>query len=99
MDATHQTQFPLIEKENISGLHFSKGEVLTNKTAIDARRFYLDEACRLGNEFKGKVKIVFKSDEGIYEVHTTIWNVGDDIVSLKAGVYIPVPCIISIEHL
>lgn len=99
METRHMSQFPLVEKENIAGMHFPKEEVLQSPKAIESRKFYLDEACRLGNEFKGKVKIVFQSLEGIHEVHTTIWNVGDDSVSLKGGVFIPIQCIHSIEHL
>lgn len=93
----HSTNYPVIDKEHIPGLHFPKGEVLENKTQIENRTKTLEEACRLGNEFKGKVRIVFMSDQGIKEVHTTIWNVGDNVISLKAGVFIPIHSIFSIE--
>lgn len=95
----NKSMFPIIEKEAISGMRFPKGDVLENPKAIDERQAALDEACRLGNEYKGKVKIIFVSQDGIREVHTTIWNVSNDLVSLKSGIFIPVHCIVSINRM
>ena len=91
--------FPIIEKEAIAGMHFPKGDVLENPNAIRNRQQGLDEACRLGNEFKGKVRIIFVCQDGTREVHTTIWNVSEDSVSLKAGIFIPIHCIISLSKM
>lgn len=90
---------PVIEKEQIVGLHFPQTEVLGNLSQKQQRQLALDKACRLGNEYKGKVKIVFQSEAGIMEVHTTIWNVSTDTISLKGGIFIPISCIYSIEYL
>lgn len=98
MNFSGSTHYPVIEKENMVDMHFPKGEVLTSSKAIQTRLQALAEACRLGNEFKGKVRIVFMSEQGIREVHTTIWNVSDDAVSLKGGVFIPMHAIIYVEH-
>lgn len=98
MNFSSNTHYPVIEKENMAGMHFPKGEVLASNTEIQARIHALSDACRLGNEFKGKVRIVFMSEQGIREVHTTIWNVSEDAVSLKGGVFIPMHAIIYVEH-
>ncbi len=98
MHFSSDSHYPAIEKEAIANMHFPKGEVLTANTAIQARMQALTEACRLGNEFKGKTRIVFMSEQGIREVNTTIWNVSEDAVSLKAGVFIPMHAIMYVEH-
>ena len=98
MNFSGNTHYPIIEKEAIANMHFPKGEVLTASSEIQARVQTLSEACRLGNEFKGKVRIVFMSEQGIREVNTTIWNVSDDAVSLKGGVFIPMHVIFYAEH-
>jgi hypothetical protein len=94
MDALN---YPLIEKEDIAFIHFPQHEVLKSKVSLENRESQLSQACRLGNEYKGKVRIVFQSAEGIKEVHTTIWNVSDNVVSLKGGIIIPIRCIYSVE--
>lgn len=98
MNFSGNTHYPIIEKENIANIHLPKGEVLSSSSAIQARILALSEACRLGNEFQGKVRIIFMTEEGIREVHTTIWNVSDEAVSLKGGVFIPMHAIIFVEH-
>ncbi len=91
--------FIVIDKDSIAGMRFPKGDVLENQKLIAERQRTLEEACRLGNEYKGKVRIVFASQDGIREVHTTIWNVSDEFVSLKSGIFIPIHCIISISRM
>ena len=97
MNFSSNTHYPSIEKENIANMHFPKGEVLSSHKEIASRVQALSEACRLGNEFKGKVRIVFMTEQGIREVQTTIWNVSEDAVSLKAGVFIPMHAILYVE--
>ena len=91
-----EAAYPRIEKETLNVLHFAKEEVLRSEEAIEARRQALDTACRLGNEFKGKVKIAFVTTEGVKEVVTTVWNVGDELVSFKSGNFIPIHSILYV---
>lgn len=98
MNFSSNTHYPIIEKEAIAQMHFPKGEVLNSNSEIRVRIDALAEACRLGNEFKGKVRILFMTEEGIKEVHTTIWNVSEDSISLKSGIFIPIHAIIHVEY-
>lgn len=85
-----------IEKEEIKELSFFEHEVLDNKDAIRTRQSLLQRAQRLGNEFKGKVVIQFVATDGPHEVHTTIWDVTSDYITLKGGVAIPIRSISTV---
>ena len=88
----------LIEKEIIPGLHFAESEVLTSESEIKKRREKLKRATMLGNAYKSKVKIFFKTkDQHVKKVETTTWAVGDEFISLKAGTSIPIHSILDIE--
>ncbi len=86
-------EIELIAKEDIKNYHFVQREVLD--TADDRRLRYtnLSKAMILGNLHKGKVKIVFETDEGIKAVETTIWSTDENEVSLKGGINIPMQSI------
>ncbi len=99
MENTSKLLSQHIEKEEISQLHFASANAVATHEEHKLLQHALDRACREGNEFKSKVKIVFVSESGRHEVHTTIWNVSDDAISLKGGVVIPTRCIQSIEYL
>ncbi|MBK7855475.1 MAG: hypothetical protein IPJ79_11750 [Bacteroidetes bacterium] len=49
----------LIAKEDLHNLHYVTQEVLANPADRNHRKFVLDEALMLGNDFKQKVKIIF----------------------------------------
>jgi hypothetical protein len=89
--------FQPIEKEAIPNLHFSNTEMLTDPEAIKLRTERLNRACQLGNAHKGKVLIQFISEEGGYEVNTTVWNCSDDRIVLKQGLHLPVSAIVSVS--
>ena len=87
-----------IEKEDIPSLSFKKDEVLINQEQLTKRKVNLAKAMTLGNGQKRKVKIFFMVENGDSKVvHTTIWAVGQEYVTLKAGVFIPVQAINEIE--
>lgn len=87
-----------IDKEQISGLGFSKREVLAT---FEERTLRLNELFRsqtLGNLHQTKVKLTFEAEnEQLYQVYTTIWAVGNSFVSLKAGINIPIHSILKVE--
>jgi hypothetical protein len=93
------TEAPLIEKEDLVNEKFAKTDVLDNdQVRKRLRSIYLSRAEMLGNNFKGKVRIFFKTfDNEIKAVETTIWNANDDHVTLKAGISIPTKSICGIE--
>ena len=80
----------LIEKENIRGLKFPDGDVLSAIDDIKIRASDLERALKLGNIEHNKIKIVFEDDEGPKHVETTVWGVTDSRVILKQGVLIPI---------
>lgn len=82
-----------IDKEDIKNCSFVKHEVLGSKTEIDQRKKDLEKAMIFGNVEKGKVGILFETDEGIKEVETTVWASTTNNVVLKSGIVIPAHCI------
>ncbi len=86
-----------IEKEDIGKLKFSRREVLMDPNDIKMRRVDLYRAQALGNLLQSKVNLTFETaDEQIYQVSTTVWAVGQEFVTLKGGVCIPVNAVVEV---
>ena len=86
-------EIELIPKEDIAKYHFVHKEVLDTAEERRLRYTNLSKAMILGNTHKGKVRIVFETDEGIKAVETTIWSTDENEVSLKGGASIPMQSI------
>lgn len=87
-----------IEKECLTQLHFATNEVLTDTSEIAVRNERLQKAVRLGNEYHGKVGIIFKLISGaLHRVETTIWDCSDRFIALKGGVSIPLHAVYYVE--
>jgi hypothetical protein len=80
-----------ISKEQITNCNFSPVSINEN---ID-RDLY--NAMVLGNNFKGKCKIIFNTLEGVNAVETTVWSVSENHVLLKGDIVIPLNSIIQVE--
>ncbi len=87
----------LIEKENIKNLAFGSNDVLRDEKLVKQRVRKLKRAAQLGNIYKTKSKILFRSLEGIFKVETTVWAATENYVSLKGGVLIPIHCIKGVD--
>ncbi len=88
----------IIEKEQISQLQFAKKEVLQNPEDRKKRLSDLFRSQTLGNLLQTKVTITFEAaDDQTYQVHTTVWAVGSDFISLKSGIYIPIHAIVQVD--
>lgn len=86
----------IIPKEELGGLTYhEKLQVAQQKDLL----VKLDEALKLGNAFQTKVGIVFQCDQGIKRVDTTVWSKGEQFVTLKGGMWIPINHIIQISSL
>jgi len=86
-----------IEKEEVENLKFPTKPIrLRTKEEQSSLVQKLKKAEKLGNLFHNKIEIVFQDEEGLKEVNTTIWAVGEDHILLKKGVFIPVNRIVSI---
>ncbi|MGP8217774.1 MAG: hypothetical protein ACLQQ4_19570 [Bacteroidia bacterium] len=86
-----------IEKEYVAGLHYPTREVLSTPEEIQQRREDAERGMVLGNNYKSKVKILFKDDESVKQVETTIWAVTDTRVILKNNMAIPLHRIIKVK--
>lgn len=86
-----------IEKEEVEGLVFPSKPIKL-RTEEEQVGFIkkLKKAEKLGNLFHNKIEIIFQDSEGLKEVNTTIWAVGEDHILLKKGVFIPMNRIVSI---
>jgi uncharacterized protein (UPF0248 family) len=82
-------QLALVEKNIIAGLHFPLQDVLKSVETVSQRRADAERAMLLGNNYKGKVKIIFEDNGGMKQVETTIWSVTEKYVLLKTGMQIP----------
>jgi len=99
MQDTLQPQ--LIEKELIPKLNF-KADIAQESLEIEAQlelKNKLIEATRLGNSYRGKMRIEFMADVGLKAVETTIWAAGAKFICLKGGVWIPISRIKNISTL
>jgi hypothetical protein len=87
------TRGVLIEKEEIQDLRFPNEDVLIDSMEIEKRQKDLDAAMQMGNNYKGKVQIIFDADDQTFTVETTVWASAGDHISLKGGINIPITAI------
>lgn len=94
-----------IEKENYMVAELINKEELVNykftKAPEDQRsslRLKLNNALRLGNEFKSKCSIVFQTSDGPKKIETTVWTLTEDYLQIKNGVVIPLTSLIDINY-
>ncbi len=88
----------IIQKEQLGLYSFSSTEVLRGDWEKIYRLFSLRRAERLGNNYKGKVRITFRTfSNEIKAIDTTVWSASDEYVSIKGGMSIPVKAILSVE--
>ncbi len=66
-----------IKKEQLSCLMFPIQDVLADESEKKLRKEKLEQAMKLGNCNKMKVKVIFTDLEGLNFVYTTIWFVSD----------------------
>ncbi len=86
----------LIQKEQIPELSFKKAVEIEQIPDLMAK---LVEATKLGNIHHGKVAIIFRDDEGLKRVETTIWASGGKYICLKGGVWLPISRILDIRFI
>lgn len=84
----------LINKEDLNKYHIVDAPV---DHSFDLRR-KLENALRLGNEFKSKASIVFMTEEGAKRIETTVWSLTEKYLQIKAGVLLPLSSLIAIDY-
>ena len=86
-----------IQKEEIPFLKFPKEEVLHNTHQQKERCTLLKNAMRLGNLERQKVKMLFRDNQGLKRIETTVWGVTDRAVILKQSIILPVNRILAVN--
>ena len=86
-----------VPKEHVADLHFPNSPVLLSAEHRAALSQKLHKAMVLGNQERGKCRILFKDDGGMKFVRTTIWSADEERIVLKSGVTIPVARVIDVE--
>ena len=86
-----------VDKENVPFLKFPKEDVFKDKQKRNQRCTSLFKAMRLGNLEQQKVRILFRDDEGIKQVETTIWGVTNKRVILKKAINLPINRVLSVS--
>jgi len=84
----------VIKKELILNLSF-----IEDKSTVEQHPNLMQQilnATLLGNNEHKKVKIIFKDDDGVKLVETTIWASGQKFICLKGGSWIPIHRILEI---
>ncbi|MET4082537.1 hypothetical protein ABIB40_002497 [Pedobacter sp. UYP30] len=84
----------LVEKDHIKYLN-----IIDSKN-INLHEFKskLEDAQRLGNEFKSKANITFNTTIGPKRVYTTVWSVTEKYIQLKNNIHIPLASLIDIDY-
>ncbi|MBK6343435.1 MAG: hypothetical protein IPF41_12825 [Flavobacteriales bacterium] len=90
-------QHTMIPKERIPSLRFPRQALPLSAEEHSEIRQKMERATRLGNGEHGKCRIVFRDDEGLKAVETTIWAYDTQNIVLKYGMTIPVSRVVSIE--
>lgn len=84
----------LINKEELVNYKFTKAP----EDQRSMLRLKLNNALRLGNEFKSKCSIAFQTSEGPKRIETTVWTLTEDYLQIKNGVVIPLTSLIDIDY-
>ena len=77
---------------------FPKDDVVKEKRKLDLRKYNLRRAMALGNLYKRRVKVYFRTVDGyLKRVDATVWAVGDEFVSFRSGISIPIRSVEQVE--
>lgn len=93
---TITTKPTIIEKEIIPKLLFPSQPLDKSKDEMKKLVQKLKRSMILGNIDRTKMRIIFEDNEGVKEVRTTVWAVGDKNIVLKKGVTIPINRLIDV---
>lgn len=88
----------IVEKEELTGMRFALGDVLTNLVEKQRRRYDADRAVTLGNAYHGKLDIYFQTADGATKrVATTIWAADAEHLTLKSGCLLPLRAVVGFD--
>ncbi|MGY3052512.1 hypothetical protein ACVWYG_000702 [Pedobacter sp. UYEF25] len=84
----------LVEKDHIKYLNIIEAK----DSKLHELKTKLEDAQRLGNEFKAKANITFNTTIGPKRVYTTVWSVTEKYIQLKNNIHIPLASLIDIDY-
>ncbi len=84
----------LIQKEDVDKFRFIPADIDNSAPFMNK----LQNALRLGNEFKSKTSIVFNTEDGPKRIETTVWSLTDRYIQIKNGILIPLRSLIEIDY-
>lgn len=93
----NRSAYRLIERQDLSGLHFEDGDVHSSEELRQARWKLLHKATFEGNIEERKVTIYVTAQEGHFAIHTTLWACTEDKVVFKNGEELPIRAIDAVE--
>ncbi|MCC3152419.1 hypothetical protein Q3A66_05960 [Hymenobacter sp. BT770] len=94
--AAHSVE--IVEKEDLTTMHFAPEDVLTDEAARQRRRADAERAATLGNAYHGKLDIYFQTADGATKrVATTIWAADADHLTLKSGASLPMRAVLGFD--
>lgn len=85
-----------VRKEEVPTLHFPAEPVLLKEEHRKELAERIHKALLLGNNEHAKCRILFKDDQDLKFVETTVWQADDTHIRLKAGVLIPIARVIDV---
>ena len=84
--------------DSLKNILFSKEDVFNNKEEWVRRKYNLNKALTLGNLYKRKVVIKFRTLEGyMLRIEASVWSLGEEYISIKGGHNIPIRSIEEVE--
>lgn len=84
--------------DSLTNILFSKEDVFKTKEDVITRKCNLSKALTLGNLYKRKVVIKFRTLEGYMKrVEASVWSLGEEYISIKGGFNIPIRSIEEVE--
>ena len=97
----HTTMLPSlaleVPKEALPALRFPRDPVNLHARHRTSLQRKIHQAMVLGNSEHCKCRILFKDNEGLKYVETTVWSADKDRIVLKSGISLPVGRVIDVE--
>ncbi|WP_210516250.1 hypothetical protein [Hymenobacter terricola] len=88
----------IVEKEDLTTMHFAHDDVLTDETARQHRRADAERAVTLGNAYHGKLDIYFQTADGVTKrMATTVWAADANHITLKSGASLPLRAVLGFD--
>ena len=87
-----------IRLNKLKELVFPNSDVVNDDRRKSLRKYNLKRAMALGNLYKRRVSVHFRTVDGyLKSVEATVWSVGEEFISFRAGISLPIKAIEKVE--